>query len=221
MNFALLRRRSVWWPTHLGWISILIATSLPILLWSMWGEKFLAKTDRAPNEVLIVEGWIGLDGLAAAKVEFEQGHYQFIVTSGVLHADRWNHHKINYSKDAAIVLTELGVPARQIIETPASSSENHRTFEAASVVRRTLEQHRLHPTSANVFTLGVHARRSQLVFAKVLQSSITVGVISWTPPHFLDGPWWRSSERSLELLKETVGYFFELFLNSGRLTNHT
>jgi hypothetical protein len=31
--------------------------------------------------------------------------------------------------------------------------------------------------------------------------------------------WWQSSERFKEFLEETIGYLYEILLNSGRLTN--
>jgi hypothetical protein len=41
-------------------------------------------------------------------------------------------------------------------------------------------------------------------------------VISWTPPSYASEPWWRSSERAGDLLKESVGFALEALLNSGR-----
>jgi hypothetical protein len=84
---------------------------------------------------------------------------------------------------------------------------------------RALQTKEIQPTSINVFTRSSHARRSRLVFAKVFGSGTKVGVISWTPPGYENEPWWRSSERAIDFLKETVGYPFELLLNSGRWSN--
>lgn len=71
----------------------------------------------------------------------------------------------------------------------------------------------------NIFTLSVHSRRSRLVFSKAFPSETSVGVVSWIPSTYKLAPWWKSSDRASDLLKETVGYFFELLLNSGRWTN--
>ena len=75
------------------------------------------------------------------------------------------------------------------------------------------------PSAINVYTRGAHARRSRLVFAKVFGPATKVGVISWQPTDFAAEHWWHSSERTEDLIKETVGYTFELLFNSGRLSN--
>jgi uncharacterized SAM-binding protein YcdF (DUF218 family) len=156
----------------------------------------------------------------AAKAEFERGKYQYIVTSGGPMNNRWASQDWNYATESYKLLVRLGVPPDHVIAAPASDVESHRTFESALVVRETLQKRGLHPAFVNVFTFGVHARRSRLVFAKALAPETKTGVISWIPDGYSDGPWWKSSERSLSLIKETVGYLFELLLNSGRRSNH-
>ena len=64
--------------------------------------------------------------------------------------------------------------------------------------------------------LYLHARRSHLVYEKAYGPGTEVGVIAWEPSAYAAGPWWRSSERSIEFLVQSVGYFYELLLNSGR-----
>ena len=68
----------------------------------------------------------------------------------------------------------------------------------------------------NVFTFGSDAGRSHLVNEKAYGPGTEVGVIAWEPSAYAAGPWWRSSERSIEFLVQSVGYFYELLLNSGR-----
>ena len=51
---------------------------LVVLLWRV----FLSLTERRPAEILVVEGWIGRDGVRAAATEFERGVYRYVVTSG-------------------------------------------------------------------------------------------------------------------------------------------
>jgi hypothetical protein len=216
MAFQLARRRTIWWPTFFGWACLVVIASSPLVWWCVHGESFFSLTERHPADILIVEGWIGHEGMYAAKAEFEQGGYQYIITSGGPMNNRWAAQRWNYAVESNEFLVRLGVPPDRIIQAPAPDTDNHRTFESALAVQQILQKHGLHPAAVNIFTLGVHARRSRLVFAKALTSSTKVGVISWIPKDYHDGFWWKSSERSLELIKETVGYLFELFLNSGR-----
>lgn len=219
MTISLIKKRLVPVPTFAGWALILIVAGSPLLWWFFRGEAFFCLTERQPAEVLAVEGWIGIEGIRAAKAEFEQGGYDYIVTVGGLSGNVWDTQRWNYATEASELLVRLGVPAAKVIEAAAPDFDTHRTFGAASVAAQVLEARRIHPLGVNVFTSFAHARRSRLVFAKAFPSSARVGVISWKPAHFGEEHWAKSSERALELIKETLGYFFELLLNSGRTSN--
>jgi hypothetical protein len=169
--------------------------------------------------VLVVEGWIGVEGVLAAKAEFERGGYHYIVASGGLRHDRWDQHHLNYAELAAGELLRLGLPSEKIIVTRQNDTEAHRTFVSALAARAALQAAGIEPKGVNVFTLGPHARRSRLIFAKVFQPKTPVGVVSWIPPEYAAESWWHSSERAEDLIKETVGWPYEAVLNSGRAAN--
>jgi hypothetical protein len=218
-NGRFFRRRSLWWPTGLGWLAILLVLGGPIALWTFTGEKFLCRTERVPAKILVVEGWVGVEGFHAAKAEFDQHGYDLVVTSGGNSLERWSEHQWNYAVEAAEALVRFGVPASKVIAAPAASTTSGRTFESALAVRQILVEKHIAPDGVNIFSLGAHARRSRLVFAKVLGSQFHVGMISWIPANYPRGPWWASSERALDFIKETIGWWFEILLNSGRFSN--
>lgn len=219
MLSRLVQRRSVFVPTALGWLVLLLGIAGPLTVWWFAGESFLEQTERVPADALVVEGWIGMEGFRAAKLEFERGNYRYIVTTGAFAMFRTSENRWNFAQDARHRLIQLGVPERLIIEAPAPETPTGRTFQSALSLRQTLEAAGLHPAGLDVFTLAMHARRSRLVFAKVMKPETQVGVIAWRPADYSTGPWWRSSERSEELIKESVGWVFEFLLNSGRLSN--
>ncbi len=215
----LFRRRTIWWPTWPVWTCLFALTALPVLLWWFKGEAFLSRTEREPAEVLVVEGWIAPDAIRAAKAEFEHGGYRFIVATGSLSGDPWDSRRWSYAAEAEEQLLRMGVPRDRVILATPKETEAHRTFESAVAVWQALVAQGIRPKGLNVFTKGPHARRSRLVFAKVFEPGSKVGVVSWIPPGYPAEPWWKSSERADDLLKETVGYAFELLLNSGRTSN--
>jgi len=218
MHRHLIQRRSIWFPTRLGCLILLAFVGAPFGLWCFFGESFLAHTERVPADVLVIEGWVGIEGVQAAKLELEQHTYRYVVVTGGVTDSRWSQRRWNYAVEAGKLLRHLGVPPGKVIEAPAMESANRRTFESALAVREALAKRSLQPNGVNVFTLGVHAKRSRLVFAKAL-SGTEVGAIAWRPPDYRPEPWWNSSERAVDFLKETVGWLFELLLNSGRLSN--
>jgi hypothetical protein len=193
--------------------------AMPAVWWYCYGEAFLSVNQRLPAEVLVVEGWIGPVGIRAAGAEFEQRGYQYVVASGGLNGEGWNEPGWSYAAAAGRELIRFGVPEDKIIVASSMAIESQRTYESAVAVWRALQARGIHPTKLNVFTLGAHARRSRLVFAKVFRPEAEVGVIAWTPSRYEAVPWWRSSRRSRDLLTETAGYLFEVVFNSGRRAN--
>jgi DUF218 domain len=212
-------RRTVWWPTWVGWSLIVVGIAVPGVWWSLDGESFLSLTERLPAEVLVVEGWIGYDGIRAAAAEFVQGGYQYVVTSGGPVSNRWAESSLSFAEMADRELIRSGVPDDRIIVAPSTLTETRRTHQSALAVFRALQARDIQPKALNVFTFGPHARRSRLVFAKAEGPGKKVGVVAWTPTGYESEPWWRSSDRAKNLISETAGYAFELLLNSGRPAN--
>jgi DUF218 domain len=219
LQLRLFRRCMIWCPTWTGlWFALLLCVAL-VAAWVNYGESYLAFTQRSPAEILVVEGWIGRKGVGAAVDEFKRGDYHYIVCTGGLTSDRWEEQSASFAELAATEMIRLGVPKTNILVATTKITESHRTFESAVAVWRTLHEGGIDATALNVFTLGPHARRSALVFSKVNSPRVKIGVIGWVPAEYRDEPWWQSSDRSRELLDETVGYLYELLLDSGRRSN--
>jgi hypothetical protein len=128
------------------------------------GESFLSVTRRLPAEVLVVEGWIGRNGIRAARTEFDEHRYQYIITTGGMTSGFWEDGLSNYAEMAAGELLRLGVPTDKIIVAPTMETENNRTFESAIAVRPALEARGIHPKTLNVFTFGPHAHAQRFGF---------------------------------------------------------
>lgn len=213
-----LNARFRWWTLACLICAPLIA-AVPLLWWWRCGEAFLASTHRVPAEVLVVEGWIGREGVRAAGQEFGLHGYRYVVTSGGPTVERWEERRSTYAELAARELIRSGVPEDKIIVAPAKETERQRTYESAVAVWRALRARAIQPKALDVFSYGTHARRTRLVFAKVFASESNVGMIGWAPLNDEAAPWWRSSDRAKELLTETVGYAYEALFNSGRRSN--
>lgn len=211
MPLSLMRRRMAWCLTAPGWACLfLVVATLPTLWW-FCGESFLSQNQKLhPAEILVVEGWIGLAGLRAASAEFTTNGYQYVVATGGMTSARWSDRRWSYADMAQRELVRNGIAAERIFVAPADEADSQRTQTSAMAVWRGLAAGGVRPAAVNVFTLGVHARRSRLVFAKTCGPETRVGVIGWTPPEFAATPWWRSSERARELLIETISYVFEV-----------
>ena len=202
----------------IGFTLLVIGVSGTIWL-CIWGETFFSLTRPLPADALIVEGWIGSDGIRAAADEFRHGGYRYVVATGGLTGYLFNNDRLNYAEMAKEELVQSGVPGSRIIVSSFGEIEHERTFKSATSSWHSIHRAGVRPAAINVFTLGPHARRSQLVYEKVYAPEVRVGVIAFVPAGYHSEPWWLSNARTKCLLKETVGYPYELLLNSGRISN--
>jgi hypothetical protein len=216
MRRILFQRRTVWWPTPLGWSCFFLTSVSILMLGLLLGESFLSVTSRTNADTLIVEGWIGKEGTTAAKAEFDRGGYQYFVVTGGPSKAAWLENPINLAEAAKSQLLRLGVPAPKVISAPCEDSELQRTYTSAVAAKQMLASHGLHPKKVNILTRGAHARRSHLVYIKVFKPDTEVGVISWLPSATSRQAWWQSSARAKDFLDESVGFAYEALLNSGR-----
>ena len=207
----------MWWPTWMGWLLLFCVVVVPVMLWGWLGERFLAHTERLPADTLVIESWIQPDALHAAAAEFRSGGYRHLVVTGGLTGSKGTLRRKRYADLSQRELGEAGIAKDKIIVAEMPDVDRQRTYAMAVAVRAALHAQNVHPGALNVFTAGAHARRSRLVYTKVFGSEVKVGSISWTPTdRAASAAWWRSSERTVELTKETVGYLSELLFNSGR-----
>jgi hypothetical protein len=212
-----VQRAAKYHPTLSGALAVVVLLVIPVIWLWIYGESYFSLTHRLPAEVLVVEGWIGEDGIRTAAAEFARGGYRYIVATGGQTDDQLN--ASNFAELAGQELIRSGVPSNRIIIAPISEVEHRRTFKSALAAWRALQNRGIHPEAINVLTLGPHARRSRLVYAKVYAPTAQVGVIAWKPSYYDTEPWWRSTGRTKCFLKEIVGYPFEVLLNSGRSSN--
>jgi hypothetical protein len=197
-----------------------IIVSASALIWlCVSGETFFSLSRPLPADVLIVEGWIGSEGVRAAADEFRRGGYKYVVATGGLTGYRVDNNRLTYAEMTREELVQSGVPESQIIVSSIGGIEHQRTFNSAAAALASTHFAGIRPAAINVFTLGPHARRSRLIYEKVYAPDVPVGVIAFVPSEYDTGPWWLSTRRTKCLLKEAVGYPFELLLNSGRASN--
>ena len=205
-------------PTVYGWCVVLLLATAPVAMWTIWGEDYLAVTDRVPANVIVVEAWMHEEGAVAAMAEYKQASdgSDYIVAAGALSGESWYKERWDEVEIVESALRHRGFPSQRFIRARARDTERHRTYQAAVAVRNALAVAGVHPTGINVITIGPHARRSRMIFAKVLGPDIPVGVIAWRPQGLPHERWWKSSGRAVDFLKETVGIVFEGFFSSGR-----
>jgi hypothetical protein len=98
----------------------------------------------------------------------------------------------------------LGIDSNLIISTPGPGVRFNRTLTSALGFRDWLKDSEIEITGINVISLGTHARRTRLVYDKVLNGEYKIGIISL--PDYQQG---RSKIGQLrKTLRETMALIY-------------
>lgn len=178
---------------------------------------FLAENKPVNGELLVVEGWLPDYALKEAVAVFRQGHYTFLVTTGLKIDDKQQHN--GYSSDAqcaAKKITDFGFDANSLIFVPASYETGSRTFTCARAFQQWLSSTMPNIKAVDVFTIAGHARKTRIMFQKALGKNISVGIIAAKPLIYDPERWWASRQGLRLVFRSVAGYLyavvFTLFL---------
>ncbi len=175
-------------------------------------NSFLTKNDPVATDVLIVEGWLPDYAIAAAIVEFQNGKYKTLITVGApLPRGFYLSEYKTFAELAGATAIALGFNPAQLQVVSTTATPEGRTQNGAMAIEQHFANSDALPIqSMNVFTLGPHARRTQLVFRKVFPAPTQVGIIGTTILAYDERNWWRSSEGVRTVVAEAIAYLYQL-----------
>jgi hypothetical protein len=207
----LFRRRQVWLPTLWGAVALLaIAAALGVALLSQLGS-YLAPTEPVVGaggrgaRTLIVEGWLDDDALDGAVPLAQSGRYERVVTSGGP-IETWRELQPwpTYAERAADYLRRRGVRQTPVVAVPAPEVAQDRSYVSAVMVRDWARAQGLSLASIDVFSAGVHARRSRLVYRMAFGPGVEVGIVASPPHRYRLDRWWTTSEGTKTVMSEVL-----------------
>ncbi len=213
-GIRLRHRHQKWMLTARGWlVAITFALSLIISIITHI-HPFLAVNSPLKADVLVVEGWLPDYALKDAIAEFQSGAYHKIITTGGplpigFYLAEYN----NFADLSAATLKKLGLEEEKLIAVPAPDVMKKRTYASAVALRQWLSSSDLKVEAINLYTLDVHARRSWLIFKKVLAPKIKTGVIAIKSRDYEPKNWWSSSAGVRAVIFETIAYIYARFVN--------
>lgn len=157
-----------------------------------------------------MEGWLPDYALEEAKRTFESHSYRVLVVTGVpIEQGFYLRDCKNYAQVGAATLRELGMKADLIAAVSCPEVPKDRTYATARQVRSWLEQ-RDPQASVDVFTLGVHARRTWLLYRLALKKH-PVGIIPGKDRRY-DNRWWTTSSGFRIVTGEMIAFVYAKFL---------
>ena len=202
-------------PTLRGWIAILlVGTGLALVL--LFGTyPFLAVSDPKPGGVLVVEGWASEEVMKRVIAEFQRNHYERIYCTGVpIDASSPLAQYGTYAEYGAMLLVRLGCNPAEVDAVPTPVAVRDRTYSSAVALKRLLKEHGLQAKPVNLFSMGVHSRRSRLLFQKAFGDDPVVGVVTTGEVDFDPRRWWVSSAGFRNVTSEVMAYLYARFLFS-------
>lgn len=197
-----------------GWGVLLSLTSGIFIFFIINAHSFLAYHHPIEAQVLIVEGWVPDYALEETAKQWNQQNYQNVVTTGgPLYVGSFLSQYKTYAELSGATLQKLGIDKSKIIVLPAPIAERNRTITSALEVKMWLMKH---PEIKyfNLLTLGVHARRSYMLYRNALPPTVELGVIAVQSKDYDPEKWWYFSAGVRNVIFEGIAYFYFILRSS-------
>ena len=209
----LVQRKERWGLSWLGrgTVALVLLTAGYLLVRNAY--PFLAITNRADTNILVIEGWIHPFAIRVGVHEFKTGGYQRIFTTGgpVMGSGSYTSDSNTSASVGASGVQAAGVPSHRIQMVPSRVNDRDRTYSSAVALRHWLRDHDVQIRGVNVVTENTHARRSRFLFQKAFGDNVTVGIIAARNPDYDPRYWWRCSEGVRDVIDESVAYIYAKF----------
>ena len=201
----LIKKQHIWLPTPLG----LIIITLVLLSSSIFTLKnlayYLAQQQSIKSPILIVEGWISELALNEVIKHYKTEDYKIIITTGGMIKKRNRKKYKNYAELAAAYLRNNGLSNANIKILPTPGAVQHRTYLSAVTVRNWLQQQNIKTKQINLYSQGVHARRTKALYEMVFGEQYKIGINAAKTKEYKLDSWWKSSIGAKSVITEILG----------------
>ena len=211
--FGLLRPRECMVPTLRGWLLILLVTAG--VGWAAASQLYSFLAVNAPVEggALVIEGWAPDYAYSIAITEFKRRHCdKLYVTGGPVDRGSLLSEYKTYAEVGDMVLLRMGMNRESVEAVPAPGVRMDRTYASALALRDRFQSENKNITKINVISLGVHARRSRLLFEKAFGRDLKIGIIALEDQDYDPARWWAYSTGVRSVVDELVAYCYARFL---------
>jgi hypothetical protein len=203
----LFRRKSLVLPTLTGWLLILVTIGLVIGFVFRNMAVFLTVSEPVGAKYLVIDGWLDKEELDQGLAYFEGRDFSQLVVVGGPITNEFHGIDESYAERAAGYLLEQGLPQERIAIVNVPYSAQDRTFLSAVMVRELFQQQGIQITRLDLFTSGVHTRRSRELYRRAFGENVDIGIIASSSSEFDPEHWWRTSSSGKVVAVEFAGWF--------------
>ncbi len=193
--------------TFFGWLVLLLLAVLFFRIWMGTVCHWLSLDRPVKAKTLVVEGWIEDYALKNAVNFYKKNHYKHLIVTG-LPITRWHDYVTfkNTAQGSAAVMKGDGFRDTIYQAVIPRSVTLNRTYNTAVATRMLFQKHPEFGRSFNIYSVGVHARRTHLMFERAFGDGYKIGIIADTDRSFDPEHWWRSSKGFRNVSNEFVAF---------------
>ncbi len=212
-KFSLFRKSTCWRPTLLGWLFILVAMASIFRLSLDLVYNYLAIDKPVESKTMIIEGYVPSYILKDAVKTYKDENYDRLIVTGIPIVNYEYVTSYHNTGEATILaLKYFGISDTIYLANIPTNVYVDRTYHTAIACKQLFDDNNW-PNDFNIYSVGVHARRSRMMFRKVFGDSFNIGVIAPRDRTFLPVGWWKSSKGFRNVSNEFaattfVGIFF-------------
>ena len=221
MKTVFLKQHSLWLPKWWLVFSILVLMLILTSIFIRYLGYYLAETNPEYGPYLVVEGWQDEHSLKQALTVFQDNNYQYLMTTGGPNTRQVNPEYSSYAQQSAGFFIGNGLDSSKIIVIATPASAQDRTFLSAVMVRKWFEKQNITVTTIDVFSQGVHARRSRQLYEMAFQPSIKIGIYASISESYSLSKWWQTSDGAKSVIEEVIGIIWTAcFFDAGKYGSH-
>ncbi len=214
MKIRFFVRKSCRRLTFWGWVAFGVILALIFRIWLATVCEWLSLNRPVRARTLVVEGWIEDYALRHAVDFYRKNHYRHMVVTG-LPITQWRDYVTfkNTAEGAVAVMKGYGFQDTIYRAVIPPTVTINRTYNTAVATRLLFEKHPEFGKAFNIFSVGVHSRRTHLMFERAFGDHYNVGIIADTDRTFDPEHWWRTSKGFRNVSNEFVafGYVWAFF----------
>ena len=213
-KFHFIERKEKWVLTRWGKLCTTIIIVVLFFLFLRGIHPFLSINSIIPGEIQIVEGWVPDYALDEIVKEFKtSGSNWLLTTGGPIEQGSFLTSYKSYAELSRATLLTLGLPAEKVIALPAPFVLKDRTYTSAAACKTWIEHSHPEITQFTIYTMGPHARRTQLLYRKAFGSNYMIGVRALEPNSYDSTSWWQTSAGVRTVLSETIAYLYGMIFS--------
>jgi len=208
-KFRFLKRKSCVRPTLIGWITIFVIIAIVFRVSLVGVYYFLTVNKPINSKTLVLEGWVPAYAIKDAIKYFNENNYDRIIVTGlpIVNYEFISLYK-NTAQATALALKHYGYYDTVYIATVPTNILIDRTFNTAVATRMLFDENPSWSKNFNIYSVGVHARRSRFMFEKAFGSNFNIGIIAHRDRTFDPKHWWKSSKGFRNVSNELVATIY-------------